>query len=368
MSIYLDGLKIEHPIMVAAGPWSRNAASIQKCIDNGASAVVTETITLDAHPTLRPHIYIQAGHLFNTRLFSNIHLEQWEREIKVIDKKDSKLICSIWGSSASEVSYLASKVSNIGADAIELSLFSPIGMRNSMIVDQAEKITEFIEAAKRSSHIPVFVKLSYEIGNSPYITNLIYDSGVRTVSAIDGLKGLIDIDIDSRSAKMPTYGGFTGDSIRPISLATTASLKQNTSLQICSVGGISDYSHVLEYLMLGADAVQLASVIQLKGYKVIQKIKNDMYSWLKKNGFSAFSEIQNTALSSLVPFEDIKSKSLVSSIQSPGCSKECHLCENACLYGAITKNKKPFINTKACIGCGICVDICPENVLSLIWH
>ncbi|MFQ8602999.1 MAG: 4Fe-4S binding protein [Anaerovoracaceae bacterium] len=368
MSIYLDGLKITHPIMVAAGPWSRNAASIQKCIDNGASAVVTETITLDAHPTLCPHIYIQGNHLFNTRLFSNIHLEQWEREIQNIDKKDSKLICSIWGSSASEVSYLASKVNHIGADAIELSLFSPIGMRNSMIVDQAEKITEFIEAAKRSVEIPVFVKLSYEIGNSPYITNLIYDSGIRAVSAIDGLKGIIDIDINSHSAKMPTYGGFTGDSIRPISLATTASLKQNTSLQICSVGGISDYTHVLEYLMLGADAIQLASVIQLNGYKIIRKIKDDMFRWFESSGFTSFNEIQNTALCSLIPFEDIKSKSLISSAEGSPCPKDCYLCENACLYEAILKNKKLSINADLCVGCGICVDICPENKLSLKWN
>ena len=39
------GLKLKNPIVVAAGPWSRDGASIQRSIDAGASAVVTETIT-----------------------------------------------------------------------------------------------------------------------------------------------------------------------------------------------------------------------------------------------------------------------------------------------------------------------------------
>lgn len=368
MSIYLDGLTIKHPIMVAAGPWSRNASAIQQCIDNGASAVVTETITLDANPTLCPHIYIQGNHLFNTRLFSNMHLEQWKREIKKIDKKDSKLICSIWGSSASEVSYLASKVNNIGADAIELSLFSPIGMRNSMIIDQTEKITEFIDAAKNSVDIPVFVKLSYETGNSPSISNLIYNSGIRVVSAIDGFKGLIDIDINTHTATMPTYGGFTGDSIRPMALATTAALKQNTFLQICSVGGISNFSHVIAYLMLGADAVQLASVIQLHGYSIIKKIKTDMDNWLNDKQYNSYKDIQNTALSSLIPFEDIKCKPLISCVKNTSCPENCNKCKDACLYGAISKDDNIIIDDKICIGCGICVDICPNKKIFLKWQ
>ena len=41
------GLPLKNPIVVAAGPWSRNGAAIQKSIDAGAAVVVTETITLE---------------------------------------------------------------------------------------------------------------------------------------------------------------------------------------------------------------------------------------------------------------------------------------------------------------------------------
>ena len=40
------GLALKNPLIVAAGPWSGGAAAIQKCIDAGAAAVITETIVM----------------------------------------------------------------------------------------------------------------------------------------------------------------------------------------------------------------------------------------------------------------------------------------------------------------------------------
>ena len=105
------GLKLKNPIVVAAGPWSRDGASIQRSIDAGASAVVTETITLEANQNPSPRLYLSdSGQLFNTTLFSGIHLEQWEQEFESLRRGDCKLIASIWGNTPSELAYLAGKV------------------------------------------------------------------------------------------------------------------------------------------------------------------------------------------------------------------------------------------------------------------
>ena len=104
------GLSLKNPILVASGPWSRDGASIQRSIDAGAAAVCTETITLEAHERICPRIFVEDDRLLNTTLYSNLLIEQWESELETVKKGDSKLICSIWGSSASELAYLASRV------------------------------------------------------------------------------------------------------------------------------------------------------------------------------------------------------------------------------------------------------------------
>lgn len=47
LSVNFMGLPLKNPIIAAAGPWCRDAAAMQKAIDAGAAAVVTETIALE---------------------------------------------------------------------------------------------------------------------------------------------------------------------------------------------------------------------------------------------------------------------------------------------------------------------------------
>ena len=212
------GLKLKNPIVVAAGPWSRDGASIQRSIDAGASAVVTETITLEANQNPSPRLYLSdSGQLFNTTLFSGIHLEQWEQEFESLRRGDCKLIASIWGNTPSELAYLAGKVERMGADAVEVSLSAPLGTRMDVGTVPRE-IFGFISAVTEAVDIPVSVKLSYEASNFNGFTSSLEEAGVSGVTAIDALKGLMGVDLEHHRALMPTYGGYSGQYIRPIAL------------------------------------------------------------------------------------------------------------------------------------------------------
>lgn len=114
-SVEFMGLSLKHPVIVAAGPWARDGASIQRCVDAGAAAVVTETITLEANPVLRPRLYYDRGRLFNTKLYSDLHLEQWEGELEQVRLGQCRLIASIWATSPSELAYLAARMERMGA-------------------------------------------------------------------------------------------------------------------------------------------------------------------------------------------------------------------------------------------------------------
>lgn len=369
--IDLMGMELKNPIMIAAGPWSRNGRSIQRCFDAGASAVITETVTLEARPNLCPRLYCQDGNLFNTKLYSDLHLEQWEEEMEGINKGDGKLIFSIWGSSVSELSYLASKVECMGADAIEISISAPIGTRNQNLGSHSPNIHEYIKAVVDTVDIPVMVKLSYEAAMSPEFTRSIEQAGIQAVSAIDALKGLRGIDIGKMRATMPTFGGFTGPNLHPVSLATTATLKQYTPFQICGVGGITDYVTALDFIMLGAQAVQLASVIQQKGFQIITQIISDLDAWLAGNGHENIQAIRGSALATLQAFEDIEPVLLTARLVGNcdiKCANTCQLCAQSCLYDALDRRSDGIvIKSSACRGCGMCVEVCPQRKLELSW-
>lgn len=368
LSVRLDGLLLKNPIMVSAGPWARDARSIQRCIDAGASAVTTETITLEANPNISPRMYVYGEQTLNTKMFSDLHLEQWEDELERLHKGDCKLICSIWGNSASEIAYLAAKVVHMGADAIEVSMSSPI--RNRAFSMEPASVKELLEAAVRASAgVPVIAKLSYEACNSVEFTQKVYEAGVHVVTAIDGLKGLAGVDIEKQQTLMPTYGGYNGSSIHPLSLATTATLKQFTPFSICSCGGTLRFENVLEFLMLGASCVALASIIQVNGYDAIRQILQQCTDWLESHGYRSVSEIQGIALPTLNLFESISPQPLCASIVGGCADTTCRTCYRGCIYDAVIveEGRTPRIDTAHCSGCGHCAVRCPEKRIQMNW-
>lgn len=367
LSINFLGLNLKNPIIVAAGPWSRDAESIQKSINAGAAAVVTETITLETGVNIRPRLYKNNGHLFNIMLYSSLVLEQWELEFEQIDKKDSFLICSIWGSSPSELSYIASKVERMGADAIEISISAPIGTKSEKLTYYPVNIGEFVKAVVDAVDIPVMVKLSYNTSLYSDVIKSIENAGALAISAIDSLKGLQGVDIERQQSIMPTYGGYTGEHIRPISLATTATLAQFTKCQLSGIGGIFNFENVLEYIMLGSSTVQMASAILLEGYDIISQTINDLEKWIESSSFSDIHSLKGSALKSLTPYEDIPVRKLIAQVKASCTSINCSKCYSTCIYNAIViENNNPKIIEDLCTGCGLCTQICPK-CYKLVW-
>lgn len=365
LSVGLGNLLLKNPVIVASGPWSGSIDGIRKCIDSGAGAVVTETITMDANPNLHPYIHRNGPQFFSIKLNSNLYLEQWESLLPEIDKRDSKLICSIRGTTVSEVRYLAKRMERIGADAIELSLSAPIGARS--LLTFPEQMASIVEATVEAVCLPVLVKLPYESGFFPEMLQMLYDSGARIVTAIDALRGLNGVDVERRQTWMPTYGGYSSESIRPVSLATTAMLKQYTPFDICSCGGISDYLHAIEFIMLGAGAVELGSAIHIGGYSVISKMVSGLETWMNEHSCGDLAEIRGAALPSLRPFEDITPRP-VKAIVNGSCNKDCGICADGCIYQAIKAGCDGIsVDQSQCTGCGYCIASCPDKKLMWNW-
>ena len=223
----------------------------------------------------------------------------------------------------------------MGADAIEVSVSAPLGTTAWTWAPVPREIFDFVSAVTEAVDIPVSVKLSYEASNFSGFTSSLKEAGIAGVTAIDALKGLMGVDLEHHRALMPTYGGYSGQVCPvPVALATIATLKQTTGFPICGCGGISSAHDALEFIMLGARCVQLASVLLRDGYEAIPKILSDMESWLTAHGYHSVEEVCGLALDSLCPFEELPPRPLTAHLTG-GCDS-CGKCINCCLYGVIS--------------------------------
>lgn len=363
------GLKLKNPVIVAAGPWNRDGRSIRQGLAAGAGAVITETIVSDALIDVRPRIAYNGLGAQNIRLYSDIQVEGWQREMDIAKSKDGVVIASVSAHTPSELAYLAMKMEKFGADAIELGISSPMGESLEVVASDAERVFQMTKEVVRSVKIPVMVKLSQNATNISKVAKAVKSAGGAGVSAINTVRCILGVDVETAEPTLSTYGGYSGAPIRPLGLASVATIAQTVDdIQICGIGGIEDYKNALEYIMLGASAVQVGTSVMINGFDRILEIVGSLEKWAEEKGIKDVKSIRGMALKNLKSFEEIKIEPLVSRIDDPVCHAECAACVKACIYGAIQKEgDKIILDTEKCTGCGLCTFVCPDKKFKLDW-
>jgi len=87
----------------------------------------------------------------------------------------------------------------------------------------------------------------------------VQNGGADAVSAINTLVGMA-VDVRTRRPKIATItGGLSGPAIKPVALAKVYELCKAVSIPIIGIGGIMNADDALEFLMVGAKAVQVGT-------------------------------------------------------------------------------------------------------------
>ena len=368
MNTNFIGLKLKNPIIVSAGPWSRDGESIRRAIQAGAGAVITESIVSDAIIDVRPRIAYDGLGAQNLRLYSDIQIEGWQREMKIAKSDGGVVIASVSGHTPSELAYLAAKMEHFGADAIELSVSNPMGESLEILASDADQMYNIIKEVVEHVNIPVMVKLSQTATNIAKVAKAAKKAGASGVSAINSVRCILGVDIETGEPMLPTYGGYSGSPIRPLGLAAVATIAQTVNIPICGIGGINNYKNAIEYIMLGASVVQVGTAIMINGFDKITEIVNDFDRWTKEKNIKSINDIKGAALSNLKSFDEMKVEPVISYSNHAECVADCVACVKGCMYDAIKRiDNDVSIDGGLCTGCGVCLFVCPIKKLSLKW-
>ncbi len=360
------GMNLPNPVMVAAGPWNRDGEGLKESLEAGAGAVVTESIISDIMLDVRPRISSDRFGAENIRMYSDIQIEGWEREMNIAKSGGGIVIASVSGHTPSELAYLASKMERFGADAIELSVSNPAAESLEVVASHADILFDMTKEVVSAVDIPVMVKLSQNTTNISKVAKAVKEAGGSGVTAINTVRGILGVDLETGVPSLSTYGGISGEYIRPLGLASVATIAQTVDIPICGVGGISSAQNALEYMMLGASAVQVGTGIMLEGKGSIRKIVQELEIWAQDHNIENLSEIRGKALENLKAFDEIKFEPAVSHANGVPCSENCSKCVNACMYRAISREGDSIrIDWTKCTGCGLCTSVCPAKKLKL---
>ena len=382
------GIEFENPFLLASAPPAASIESIDKAFELGWGGAVLKTITpddlemIEASP--RYATIKEKGKVIclqNIELLSHETVQHWVDGIKYLKEKHPAkvIIASIMAPvKREEWQNLVKTLNKTPIDAFELNFSCPHGMpeRNiGMAIGTSAEVSILITSwVKAVTEKPVFVKLTPNVTNITWIANAVERAGADGFSAINTVQSFMGINLDTLEPVLnidgySTYGGLSGEAVKPIGFKCVAQLRQNSDLPILGMGGISTWEDAAQYIALGSDAVQVCTEVMINGYGIIKGLKSGLLNYLETKGFNDISELKNIAVEKITSHEKLNKKShLYPSIDNEKCVL-CGKCAKVCSeseYNALNLDKDCLsLNKESCIGCSLCSHVCPKEAIKM---
>jgi dihydroorotate dehydrogenase (NAD+) catalytic subunit len=192
------------------------------------------------------------------------------------------LIVSIYGKDAKEYAEMAQKISPY-CDAIEMNLSCPHAGGLLAIGQNEGLVREVVSRTKEAAEVPVIAKLTPNVTDITAIGRAAQEGGADAVSAINTVRGMA-INIHQEHPVLSNIsGGLSGPAIKPIGVKCVWDLAGALDIPIIGIGGISSWEDVIEYMMAGASAVQLGTVLGSQGISHLNTIAKGIEQWCRAN-------------------------------------------------------------------------------------
>ncbi|MBS82554.1 MAG: dihydroorotate dehydrogenase B catalytic subunit [Gammaproteobacteria bacterium] len=294
---HIKKVKFNSPILVASGTYGYGHEVNDIADVDNLGGIVTKSVTLkprEGNPP--PRIAETSSGMLNSIGLANLGVESFCNEkIPYLNELDTNVIINIAGSTFEEyenVLKILEKFPNNNHVGYEINISCPNvkegGMEFGVMSDMTEKLTSKLRSLTDKLLV---MKLSPNVTSIQDIAKAAENGGADAVSAINTVVGM-GIDIKTYKPKLyTTMGGLSGPAIKPIAIANVHKIYKEVNIPIIAIGGIANASDVIEFILAGADLVQIGT-LNYTNPNIGIEIKNDLINFCEKNKIQKLSDLK----------------------------------------------------------------------------
>ena len=205
---------------------------------------------------------------------------------------DTHVIVNVSGSSPEDYAECASRIDALDRiPAIELNISCPNVRQGGMAFGvTTEGAASVVRAVRARYHKTLIVKLSPNVTNIADIARACEAEGADSVSLINTLMGMA-VDIERRRPVLSIgTGGLSGPAVKPVALRMVWQVAKAVKIPVVGLGGISSATDAIEFLMVGATAVEVGTANFLDP-AITVKIRDGINDWLDSHGIKDVNDI-----------------------------------------------------------------------------
>ena len=298
LSVKLPGLDLKNPIIPASGTFGFGREFAKLYDLNILGAIAIKSATLEprfGNPT--PRIAETPSGMLNAIGLQNPGVDVIIRdELPWLGQFDTPIIANVAGATEEEYIEVIKRLNNSPVvRAYELNISCPnvkhggIGLGTN--VDLASHITKL---AKEAATKPVYVKLSPNVTDIVEIAKGVEEAGADGLVMINTLVGM-RFDLNKRKPIIANVtGGLSGPAVKPVALRMVYQVYKEVNIHIIGVGGIETADDVIEFMMVGASAVEVGTANLVNPF-TCKKIIEDLPARLERYRFMNVEQVIGAA-------------------------------------------------------------------------
>lgn len=292
LSTSIGSIQIERPTMLASGILGISLDVFNRIYNAGAGAVVTKSLSKEpweGYPN--PTIFsVKGGGWLNAIGLSNPGAPYFAKMIS--QNKEIPIIVSLVGSVEDDFTFMIKQFESCKILAFELNLSCPHVEKVGLEVgDDPELVKKIIKKIKSVTKTPIIAKVG--LGTTNYLDTVLaaQESGADAITAINTLRAMaIDVETE-RPILSNKIGGLSGTPIKPVAVRCVYEISTMYDIPIIGCGGVSSWEDAVEFILAGASAVQLGSVVGDNWLSIFDDINNGITKYMEKKGFSKIEEM-----------------------------------------------------------------------------
>ncbi len=290
----LGSLLLKNRVLVASGTFGYGDEAGRFTNLAALGGIVTKSISLLPRQGNAPsRIAETASGMLNSIGLANVGLENFLRDkLPLLRSIDTQIIANIAASSIEEYCAVLERLDAAeGIHGFEINVSCPNVKEGGLnFGTKRERTAEITRELRKRTRKTLIVKLTPNVTRIADFARAVQEEGADAVSLINTLVGMA-VDVRTRRPKLSTItGGLSGPAIKPVALAKVYEVWKAVSIPVIGIGGIMTWEDAIEFLLVGAAAVQVGTA-NFVDPDAGAKIARGMEKYCEREGIADIQEL-----------------------------------------------------------------------------
>jgi dihydroorotate dehydrogenase (NAD+) catalytic subunit len=297
LNVDIAGIHMKNPVMTASGTFGYGEEFASLVDLNSLGGIIVKGLSLSPSAGNPPPRTVEtSGGMLNAIGLENIGLDAFVQDkLPFLRTLDLPVIVNIYGDETEAYGELAKRIGDTeGIAGIEVNISCPNVKAGGIAFGKDPKAAfDVVETVRKRTSLPLIVKLSPNVTDIRVIARSVEEAGADAVSLINTITGMA-VDVDRRKPKLHNVtGGLSGPAIKPIALRMVWEVAETVRVPVIGIGGIADTKDVLEFMIVGASAVQVGTA-NFVNPRATMEIIGGLSSYVDENNIDDIGQIVGT--------------------------------------------------------------------------